>query len=408
MSREVPSGWQSTHLREVANQVSEKWESGDEPDATYVGLEHIGQASGMLLATGTSRELTSPKSRFQPNDVLFGKLRPNLRKTAFASFPGVSSTDIIVLRAQPEIEPRFLFYRVSAEDCFNHAVRSAAGTKMPRTTWTDLGDFEFGLPTIPEQGRISAILSSVDEAIQTTQAVIDQTRTVKQGVLERLLTKGIGHTRFKRTEIGEIPESWSVSPLGLAIRLRRGFAFKSDDYVDSGVLSFRVSNVGRDPDDLGSTVYLPEPFLDLFSEYRLGGEEIVIVMVGATVGKLGRVPAQICPALLNQNMWHLQPRDNVDQDYLWQALPTLVSNHMDKGQGGAYTFLSTKSFLKESIALPPLREQEEIASIISQFDASLDDSRQELKQLTRLKRTLLSELITGRVRVPADLPMAAE
>ncbi len=71
------------------------------------------------------------------------------------------------------------------------------------------------LPPLAEQKKIAAILSSVDEAIQATEAVIEQTRRVKDGLLQDLLTRGIGHTRFKQTEIGEIPESWEVRQLGM-------------------------------------------------------------------------------------------------------------------------------------------------------------------------------------------------
>ena len=76
------------------------------------------------------------------------------------------------------------------------------------------------LPPLPEQTKIAAILSSVDEAIAATQSVIDQTRKVKQGLLQDLLTRGIGHTRFKQTEIGEIPEAWEVKRLDSVVKLK--------------------------------------------------------------------------------------------------------------------------------------------------------------------------------------------
>ncbi len=82
---------------------------------------------------------------------------------------------------------------------------------------------ELPLPPLPEQKKIAAILSSVDEAIQATQLVIDQTRRVKEGLLQDLLTHGLpGHTRFKQTEIGEIPESWEVRRLGDIASVERG------------------------------------------------------------------------------------------------------------------------------------------------------------------------------------------
>ena len=69
------------------------------------------------------------------------------------------------------------------------------------------------VPPLHEQKKIAAILSSVDEALASTQAVIDQTRKVKQGLLQQLLTRGIGHTKFKESAIGEIPVEWEVVSL---------------------------------------------------------------------------------------------------------------------------------------------------------------------------------------------------
>ncbi len=70
------------------------------------------------------------------------------------------------------------------------------------------------LPPLLEQKKIAEVLESVDEAIAKTEAVIAQTERVKQGLLQQLLTRGIGHTKFKQTDLGEIPESWEVGIVG--------------------------------------------------------------------------------------------------------------------------------------------------------------------------------------------------
>ena len=76
---------------------------------------------------------------------------------------------------------------------------------MPRTSWKQLREFRFPLPPPSQQRRIAAILCSVDDAIEKTQAVIDQVQVVKRGLMQELLTRGLPgrHTRFKQTEIGK-------------------------------------------------------------------------------------------------------------------------------------------------------------------------------------------------------------
>src|SRR5699024_8171942 len=84
------------------------------------------------------------------------------------------------------------------------------GSNYPAVKVNNLKHYTFSLPPLMEQQKIAAILSSVDEAIEKTGQIIEQTETVKKGLMQELLTKGIGHTEFKDTLIGEIPVSWDV------------------------------------------------------------------------------------------------------------------------------------------------------------------------------------------------------
>ena len=93
---------------------------------------------------------------------------------------------------------------------------------QPGLNLADVERMRVVVPPLPEQKKIAAVLSSVDEVIQATQAVIEQTRRVKEGLLQDLLTRGSGHTRFKQTEIGEIPVEWEVVTLSELATYRRG------------------------------------------------------------------------------------------------------------------------------------------------------------------------------------------
>lgn len=102
---------------------------GDDP---YVGLEHLGKGTLRVIGHGTSREVTSTKRRFREGDILFGRLRPYLRKVARAPFRGVCSTDIRVFRARPGVDQGFLYYSMASEGFLSHASSGSEGTRMPR------------------------------------------------------------------------------------------------------------------------------------------------------------------------------------------------------------------------------------------------------------------------------------
>ena len=99
-------------------------------------------------------------------------------------------------------------------------------------------------PPIAEQRRIVATLSSVDNTIEKTQAVIDQVQVVRRGLMQELLTKGMPgrHTRFKQTEIGEIPVEWELFRLAELAETPNGIQtgpfgsqLHASEYVESGV-----------------------------------------------------------------------------------------------------------------------------------------------------------------------------
>ena len=80
------------------------------------------------------------------------------------------------------LDPYYLAHLAQWDSLTRHAVATSSGTKMPRTSWAQLGEFQFSLPPLAEQRKIAAILSSVNDAIEKTQAVIDQVQVIKHGL----------------------------------------------------------------------------------------------------------------------------------------------------------------------------------------------------------------------------------
>lgn len=184
---EVPNGWTPVRLRDFVRNKTEKW-IGDDPAMPYVGLEHIGQINGELEGVGSAKEVVSAKNKFEVNDVLFGKLRPNLKKYWLASLSGICSTDILVLSPKNGMLNEFLFYFVQSNKFLNLAISDASGTKMPRTSWKRLSDLEFPLPSIVEQQRIADVLKQVDNTIRANKTTVATAQSLKRGLMDDLLT----------------------------------------------------------------------------------------------------------------------------------------------------------------------------------------------------------------------------
>ena len=253
--------WTHRRLSECADQRTEKITPAVADARPYVGLEHLAQGRPALLGWSPAGSATSAKTVFRTGDVLFGKLRPNLRKAAAAPFDGLCSTDILPLFGKNGLDTHYLLQLAQWNLLQQHAVATASGTKMPRTSWKQLGDFAFSLPPLPEQRKIATILSSVDDAIEKTRAVIDQVQVVKRELMQELLTRGLPgrHTRFRQTEIGEIPEEWSLSPLPDAVFFQEGPGLRRWLFRDHGMPFINIRCIKNDGTlDLRNIQYIAE------------------------------------------------------------------------------------------------------------------------------------------------------
>ena len=273
----------------------------------YIALEHLAQGRPAILGWSRAGTATSAKTAFRQGDVLFGKLRPHLRKSAEAPFDGLCSTDILPLYGEEGLETKYLAQLGQWHPLQRHAVATSSGTKMPRTSWKQLGKFRFLLPPLPEQHRIAGILSSVDDTIEKTQAVIDHLQVIKVGLMQELLTRGLPgwHRRFKQTEIGEIPESWGVVSLAeCGARVTSGSRGWAKYYSDDGALFLRITNLARNSIrlQLGDIRHVALPG-ELAESRRTRVEPgDLLISITADLGMVGIVHDGIGEAYVNQHI----------------------------------------------------------------------------------------------------------
>ncbi len=299
---------------------------------------------------------------------------------------------------------RFLYHMLS----FRNLSDVVSGSAQPQITRRGLERVLFPLPPLPEQKQIAAILGSVDAAIQATQAVIDQTRKVKQGLLAQLLTRGIGHTRFKKTEIGEIPEEWEVHELGRFIpkeAIRNGLYKPLKEYGD-GTPIIRIDDfsggdrLSATPPKLVRTV--PE------EEAAFGVErgDLLINRVNSLshLGKTAIVELLEQPTVFESNMMCV--RVTSTEDLLPEYLLHLLSSKSARSQilNSAKRAVAQASINQQDVRgfrfpIPPAGEQERIIGNLTGIEDAEESVLGEERNLQRLKRGLMQDLLTGRVRV---------
>lgn len=154
-----------------------------------IELEHVGSSTGALLGNTSTGENSSLKSVFRAGDVLFGKLRAYLRKYWWADRAGVCSTEIWVLAPRDNLISGAYLFQIVQTDKFIEVASYSYGTHMPRSDWNVVKNYELPIPHEPEeQTAIATVLSDMDAEIADLESQLAKTRTLKQGMMHKLLT----------------------------------------------------------------------------------------------------------------------------------------------------------------------------------------------------------------------------
>ena len=170
---------------EIAQRRKEKYNPDCNVEYPCIELEHIEQGTGRLLGSVSSKTQSSIKTVAKNGDVLFGKLRPYLRKFAFAEQDIVCSSEIWAFVPSKYVIPKYLYYLVQTEH-FLRVANISSGTKMPRAEWANIEKEPFDIPYIPNQEKVVSILEAVDKKISVSGDSLRMLLNFRDGLLQQL------------------------------------------------------------------------------------------------------------------------------------------------------------------------------------------------------------------------------
>lgn len=181
--------WRRQPFSDLVSLVKTKFDPKANADDVRecIELEHIAQVSSSLYGSTNTSDAVSTKTAFEKGDVLFGKLRPYLRKYWKADRQGVCSTEIWVFRAKAKVTANYIFQVVQL-DSFIEVANKSSGTHMPRADWNVVKDFLIPTPPLDEQQKISTVLTAADQEITTLQQQLDHLKQEKKALMQQLLT----------------------------------------------------------------------------------------------------------------------------------------------------------------------------------------------------------------------------
>ena len=408
----IPEEWKTTRLMQLMKLRIESVLPENVPDMRYVGLEHIDPSESKIRRWGNTQQVRSAKSHFYTNDILYGKLRPYLDKAALAEWEGVCSTDILVFAAYHDVaDPDYLSYLLHTRSFLDHAVATTSGVNHPRTSWSSLSKFIAPLPPLPEQKAIARVLSTIQETIETQDKIIAAARELKKSLMRHLFTYGpvpmseAENVPLKETGIGPVPEHWNVVGLSQKCdvkggkRLPKGHAFsdKPTPHPYIRVVDFRNGSV-----DLSNLKFLTDEDYQTIRRYTINTDEVYISIAG-TIGLIGTIPSELNGANLTENAAKLviKEKNELNNIFLKYALSTenLQQQIFKLTTKTSQPKLALSRIQQIIIPLPLTSEQQEIVNMLSTMDNKTDIEENRKAALQSLFKTILHNLMTGKVRV---------
>lgn len=290
-------------------------------------------------------------------------------------------------------------------------VSMGSGTTVKGIRLEQLKKLSILLPSLKEQQKIAEILSSVDAAIEKTEQVIAKTEEVKKGLMQQLLTKGIGHTEFKDSKVGLIPKSWHlIDFIGVAdSNIDYSFTggpfgsdLKSEDYTENGVRIIQLQNIkdGYFNDDY--KIFTSEEKANKLKSCNIYPGEIIIAKMADPLARACLVPDKDSRYLMASDGIRLSiDKCKFDTDFVLYSINSIYfRNQAEEVSTGTTRLRIGLSALKKlQFKVPPLEEQKRIGSIILSFDNKIKSEQEKLIKLKECKKGLMQQLLTGQVRV---------
>jgi type I restriction enzyme, S subunit len=318
----------------------------------------------------------------------------------------LSSTMVRILQKNELFKTRFLFYLLKTRESFIKG--QTKGTGIPHVDGNVLDRVVLPVPKPTEQEKIVEVLGIVDSALELADRVIAKTKRLKRGLMQQLLTHGIGHTETKSTPIGIMPKEWQAIQLKDVVLSYKNGIYKPSQYAGKGRPCVRMYNIVAGQINLVNAALLDVTNQEL-EEFGLEQGDIVVNRVNTSelVGKAGVVPASFGKVTFESK--NIRVRLDIKQ-ILPEFLSVFVQTKAYSNQllSKAKTAVAQATITQVDldaiiIPLPPtIDEQEEVVRIISTVDKKLQLEKEERVKVDKIKHGLMDLLLTGKVRIKVN------
>ncbi|HCV0360380.1 TPA: restriction endonuclease subunit S [Staphylococcus aureus] len=372
----------------LATNKSEKFNPQNENASIDIELDCIEQNTGRLIKIYNSKEFSSQKNKFNPQNVLYGKLRPYLNKYYFTKKSGVCSSEIWVLKSTKEdkLLNLFLYYFIQTKR-YSDVASKSAGSKMPRADWGLIENIRVYFPELCEQQKIGQFFSKLDRQIELEEQKLELLQQQKKGYMQKIFSQEL---RFKDENGNDYPD-WEEKQLGELSQIVRGASprpIKDPKWFnkESDIGWLRISDVTNQ----NGKIYHLEQKLSIEGQEktRVLVTTHLLLSIAASIGK--PVMNFVKTGVHDGFLIFLNPKFNLFFMYYW--LEYFKDKWSKYGQPGSQVNLNTEIVKSQTLNMPSYHEQEKVGQFFNRNEKLIELQQEKIMYFKRRKQVLLQKM----------------
>lgn len=329
----------------------------------------------------------------------------------FLGRAGLLASTMSLVSHSEDFNRSYFFYSLKKWEYYLKGQTSGSG--IPHVDKEIIGKLELCVLPLNEQNKIAHILSTVDRAIEQTEALIAKQQRIKSGLMQDLLTRGIDEQgklrtekthQFKDTSLGRIPVEWGVKPLRMLCEIIKDGTHLPPDRVSEGPLLLSVQNMvnGKLTRTTADTRVSWNFYYQMHQNWEIQAEDVLLAIVGATIGKTCLAPANFEPYTLQRSVGVIRGKKGILYNrYLLHYFRSpffqlfLHTKTNSTAQAGLYLSQIADFYIPTS----SIEEQIAINSQLEKISNLIEYQQDAAEKLKSLKTALMQDLLTGRKRV---------
>lgn len=420
-----PSGWRLQRLRFAVETNPVKSEVADWPDDTvvsFVPMEALGETGSLNLSQDRElAEVYNGYSYFADGDVVVAKITPCFENGKGALTQGLTNgvgfgtTELHVLRASPQVSPRWLLYLTQSHTFRKQGEAHMYGAGGQKRVPEDfIKNYWAGLPGLDEQESIAEFLDlktgQIDSLIAKKQALIEALSERRASLVTAYITGAKTSLAERRTSrsgwLRDLPAHWQEAPMGFLAQFLGGMTpnMARPDYWDGNVPWVSPKDMKRSSIDDSADHVTDQALLETgLSLIPVGA--VLVVVRGMILAHSFPVAITTAPVTINQDMKALLCGDDMDAQFLFwflSGLGSMLSNLAEESAHGTRK-METETLKKLVLPVPPKEEQRKIALAIQEAVAELDQLAEAaaltVVRLTEYRSALITAATTGQIDV---------